>query len=198
MDFQYMNNNQINSLDYFSLVNMLMNQISPETRKQILDRLTEMNNQLMMGMNSQIQTDLQRSSMLSSRKKDATEIQHPSLDRLNYKGPNPLPLNIPMNGNNQFAMNNPYQMSSMMPALAQMPSMMMPVNNYGNMGQYNNNRQPIKDTNTEIDLDDIIDEIQEEPDSLDKELTRIKKLHTKIVADKRRRRKEREAISLQK
>ncbi|XWV26579.1 hypothetical protein QJ857_gp0488 [Tupanvirus soda lake] len=196
MDFQYMNNNQISSLDYFSLVNMLMNQISPETRKQILERLTDMNNQLMMGMNSQIQTDLPRSSMLNSRKKDATEIQHPSFDRLNYKGPNPLPLNIPINGNNQFAMNNSYQMASMMPALAQMPSMMMPVNNYANIGQYN--RQAIKDDKTEIDLDDIIDEIQDEPDSLDKELARIKKLHTKIVADKRRRRKEREAISLQK
>lgn len=38
---------QINSLDYWSLVNLLMGQITPQTRKQILDKLTLMNNLLL-------------------------------------------------------------------------------------------------------------------------------------------------------
>ena len=45
----------------------------------------------------------------------------------------------------------------------------------------------------EIDLDDIINDIHEnEPDELDMKLAKIKKLHTKIITDKRRRRQERE------
>ena len=173
MDYQYMNTNQISNLDYWSLVNMLMIQITADTRKQILDRLTEMNNQLLIGMKPQIQPDLARSSMLNSRKKDVSEIQHPSLDRIN-----PLPLNgIPMNNNNQFSMNNSYQI----------PQMMMPINNYSNTNKYITQQK--NDSECEIDIDDIINEIHNTPDELDEKLARIKNLHTKIIADKRRRRK---------
>ena len=176
MDYQYMNTNQISNLDYWSLVNMLMIQITPDVRKQILDQLTEMNNQLLIGMKPQIQSDLARSSIHSSRKKDVSEIQHPSLDRIN-----PLPLNnIPISSNNQFAMNNSYQM----------PQMIMPINNYSNSNQYNTQQQ--NDSECEIDIDDIIDEIHNTPDELDEKLARIKNLHAKIISDKRRRRKERD------
>lgn len=41
-----MNINQIRSMDYWTLVNMLMGQITPDTRKYILARLTEMNDKL--------------------------------------------------------------------------------------------------------------------------------------------------------
>lgn len=210
MDYQYMNTIQISNLDYWTLVNMLMNQITPETRKKILERLTEMNNQLMIGScdaetrpiamqqstastaqllgsswqaSSQIQPDLARSSMLNPRKIDATEIQHPSIDHLNYKGANPLPLNIPIN-NNQFNVSNPYHAMTPNIAMGQIPQMVMPIN--CNVGQQRNN------ITHEIDLDDIIDELHGVPDELDEKLAKIKKLHTKIITEKRRRRKERD------
>lgn len=44
---------QINSLDYWSLVNMLTYQITPEIRKLVLKRLTEMNDKLI--LNSDVQ-----------------------------------------------------------------------------------------------------------------------------------------------
>ena len=186
MDYQYINTNQISNMDYWSLANMLLTQINVETRKQILERLTEMNNQLIMGMGVQIQPDLARPSMLNSRKKDVSEVQHPAMDRLNYKLPvqesqhsmqrssNPVPINIPINStSSQFNMNNSYQ---------------MPLNNYN---QYSTSSQN-KELQPEIDLDDIIDEITNESDELDNKLAKIKQLHTKIIADKRRRRRERE------
>lgn len=161
MDYQYLNPMQLHTMDYWSLVNMLTSQITPETRKMILDKLSEMNNQLLMGMNmNSIQPDLARSSMLNSRKKDLSETQHPSFDHLNYKGPNPLPLNVPINGNNHFTMTSYHSQ--------------------------------VSNANNEINLDEIIDDAQEIPDPLDMKLAYIKKLHTKIVAEKRKRRKEKE------
>lgn len=149
MDYLYMNINQINNLDYWSLVNMLMVQITPETRKQILERLLEMNNQLIIGMNLQIQSDFSRSMV------DSMKI---------------------MNVKDQFAMNNSYDT---------IPSMVSINNPYGTMRKYNVQQ---KESETEIDLDDIIDDIQNDQNhSLDAKLAKIKKLHSKIVTDKRRR-----------
>ena len=45
--------------------------------------------------------------------------------------------------------------------------------------------------NYEIDIDDIIDDIQKEPDELDLKLARIKKLRDKIIYEKRQRRRQR-------
>jgi len=195
MDYQYLQANQIKNLDYWSLVNMLSTQISPETRTIILERLTYMNQQLLMGSSLNIQTDLSRAGMLNSKKKDITEQQHPSMDRLNYKGQNPLPLNIPMNASNTqyMPMNafgqtnqinpvNPYLVSSQMSTPT--PALLHP--------------QPRQATQTpvinEIDLDDIIDDLNDEQqtDDLDDKLFKIKNLHHKIITDKRQRRKERE------
>lgn len=175
MDYQYNNTNLINNMDYWTLVNILMTQITPDTRKKVLDRLMEMNNQLLMNSislsNIPTQPDLSRSSTLNSRKKDVKEIQHPSLDRITYKGPNPLPINAPINANNQP---NPYSQIS-------------------NNTMHNNifYKQSMN-MQKEIDLDDIIDEF-DEPDNLDKELMKISQLHTKIITDKRRRRHNRES-----
>jgi hypothetical protein len=183
MDYQYANGYQINNLDYWSLVNMLMVQITPETRKQILDRLTEMNNLLLIGMGAQIQSPPSIPSIASipsnSRKKDISELPHPSMNHVDYKGPNPLPLNMPTNNNNQSIMNNSYQM---------IPSLTIPMNNYKNMGQYNT--QPTNEVQEEIDLDDLMCELHNKPDELDEKLFKIKKLHEKIITERRKRKKE--------
>ena len=123
MECQY--TTQISKMDYWTLVNMLMNNITPDIRKQILIRLTEMNDQLIASM--AMQNLVQRSRIESDR------------------------------------------------------TQQMPRN-------YNPSNQPEQ---PEVDLDDISDDI-EEPDELDLELTRIKKLYTKIIADKKKRRKDRQ------
>lgn len=63
---------QVNNMDYWSLVKLLMNQITPEYRKQILIRLTDMNDQL-----------LSQYSVMNSCKKDLVEPQQ-SVDLLNF------------------------------------------------------------------------------------------------------------------
>ena len=82
-------NYQINTMDYFSLVNMLMGQLTPQLRAKILEKLTDMNNQLLYGM----------AGVSSHRKKDAVELPHPALDQYNYRQPNPVPRDIPISGN---------------------------------------------------------------------------------------------------
>jgi hypothetical protein len=171
-------------MDYWTLVQMLMNQITPEIRKLVLEKLTEMNNHLIIKPSVHSQSDLSRSSVLNSRKKDVLEIQHPSLDFLNTTASIPIPLNMPINANNQFTMNSyPNQMASInMYSLNQTNEIAPSANNYKN--NY--------DIDSQIDLDDIVNEDHEQSDSLDEKLARIKKLYTKIINDKRRRRRERE------
>ena len=72
---------KIKQLDYYGLVNLLTKQITPEIRSLVLQQLTYLNDKL---LNNQqyVQPDLARASMLQSRKKDATEIQHPSTSSL--------------------------------------------------------------------------------------------------------------------
>lgn len=175
---------QISNMDYWSLVNMLMIQITPETRKHILDRLIEMNNLL---LSFQIQPDLLRSPILNTRKKDVTEIQHPSInytnlnqnseifqhieknqpEKLNFKQ-----FNIPINNHH---LKNNSQISSDFTCL---PPIKLDNSKNQNFKQ--------KYENLEIDIDDIINEIYNQPDELDDKLDKIKKLHTKIIADKRK------------
>ena len=221
-----MNTIQINNSDYWTLVNMLMNQITPDVRKLILDRLTEMNNQLIIGTSSQtllsgnkinsvsegnqlpirsdawqIQPDLARSSVMNSRKKDISEMQHPSLDFLNTKGQNPLPLQFNMNSYQMPVMDQTLytsDRSTISTRQMTLPCQSRNLNTPGtreqalpkNKKQYN--AQIDNEYTNEIDLDDIIEEIHNEPDELDEKLMRIKKLYAKIITDKRRRKKERE------
>lgn len=224
MDYQYMNANQINTMDYWSLVNMLLTQITTDTRKEILERLIVMNEQLILSSKTQqkIHVDPARNSFLSTRKKDTVEIPNPSLDRINYNGQNPLPLNVPTNANNTNNLNdmsgigNSNNQYNQNPYLPNNPT--MPINNFLNNNNYPNNysnnsnnnqynhanlsnqsiqstqasQPPRQNSLSEIDLDDIINDIHNEPDVLDDKLAKIKMLHTKIISDKRRRRKERE------
>lgn len=118
-------------MDYWTLVNMLLGHITPEIRKHILERLTELNNGLLYGssMIPIIPPDITRPGIINPRKKDMEESIQPNM----YK------YNTPMS--------------------------------------------------KEIDLDDIIDDIQNEPDTLDIKLAKIKTLRDKIIADKRQRRR---------
>lgn len=168
MDYNNIQYNQIKHMDYWGLVNTLTNQISPETRSMVLDKLVEMNNSLLT-TSSGVQMDLSRSTMLNSRKKDVTEIQHPSLDLFNNKGANPLPMGLPTSYNQMV--NN--QMTS---GHNQMTT---------NHNQMTSNYNQIED----IDLDDIIEDVlNDEVDDLDSKLNYIKNLHSKIITDRRNKR----------
>lgn len=164
MDFQYINN-----LDYWSLVNMLMNQITPEIRKQILNRLIKMNDQLLIDINTQ--TDLSNSSVSTSRK-DSLEFQYPSIDNLDYKNQNTLHLTIPTNNNNPFTGNNSFQTNST-----------ILTNNYKNTDQFNSR---LKNKTQKIEFDDIINKNHNKSDNLDEKLIKIKKLYDKIIINKKR------------
>lgn len=154
-------------MDYWSLVNMLMNQITPETRAIILEKLTEMNNSLLsknkMMCERNLEMDLSRTISMNSRKKDLDEQIHPSLDIYRNNSTqhnileNPIPLNIPINSNNQF-MNDKYKYEK--------------TNNY-------------QQKDTQIDLDDIIHDIDD--DMLNEKLDKIKNLYQKIISDKKKR-----------
>lgn len=220
MDCQYITSNQINILDYWSLVNMLMNQISPSIRKQILERLMYMNdqlinnqlmnnqlmnNQLMNDMNLNLQTDmlsdLTRSTKMNSKKKDLSELQHPSLDSLNYKGQNPIPINIPINANNQYGTRDDKLHPRFITLMHENIGSSIPSDNISIPKKivdekvelyYNSTLHPHRGEQGEIDLDDIIYDDHNDSNILDEKLERIKTLHTKIIADKRRRKKERE------
>ncbi|AUV58274.1 hypothetical protein [Bandra megavirus] len=183
MNYQYINNNannynQINNMDYLSLVNMLTLQINPENRKMILERLTEMNNQLLYKNDSNTMAeytnvDLSRSSQINSRKKDVQENLHPSMNYYNNKGINPLPLNIPMNSAHQYNIEQPNT-------------------NYMNINHKSSAKINNKNYSDEIDLDSIINNFDDNdniPDALDIKLAKIKKLHTKIITDNKNKRK---------
>ena len=74
MDYQYIYESQIKNLDYWSLVNMLLTQITPQMRKCILDKLTEMNNQLMNSPNiiPNIKVDLPNQHIVNSINNDSS------------------------------------------------------------------------------------------------------------------------------
>lgn len=191
---QDVNQNQIKYGDYWSLVNMLTQQISPITRKQILEKLMEMNNQLFMGQQTNIQMDLSRAGALNSRKKDVTELQHPAMDPRQFKGNNPVPVNF---GNDYSVSQNPYTMNPRdFNQLSQTQ-----VSNYHDVlknRQINNNSflQNKKDYGSnDLDIDDLINEIAHDEDSgsdndLEEKLSRIKHLQSKIITERRRRKKE--------
>ncbi|QGR53802.1 hypothetical protein [Moumouvirus maliensis] len=180
MNFQYINNNSINpgqlyNMDYLSLVNMLTLQLTPIDRKVILDRLVEMNDQLLYKKDMNI--DLSRNSQLNSRKKDIKENLHPSMDFYNYSKKNPLPLNIPSSSTSQSSIETR--------------------NVFYNPNPYGDNYSGLhkKSYSDEIDLDSIINNISDFDDkennkeSLDDKLKKIKKLHSKIIANNKQKRK---------
>ena len=185
MDYQYANINQINSMDYWTLVNMLMNQITPDIRRQILKRLTEMNDQLSgIGIKPQSQSDIVRNTIITTPQKNLNEHIHNSTTELfNYN--NFLPPNMSMNPNNLYGVNS-YQVMQQPISLSQINSMVQPVCQH----QKSTNPKSTNPKSNKINIADILDDIcTDEPDELDMKLAKIKKLHTKIIADKKRRKK---------
>lgn len=196
MDYQYVHT--INSMNYLALVNMLSVQITPEIRRLVLERLTAMNNELLgFNLRSQIPTPTEtnshglRSQSMVNRetagsgvKKDAKEMVHPALVHQSY-APTYQAYNAPTTAPSKPT---PEYQSYHAPT----PS--KPEFNAGiSRRSISINLSP--PDSPEIDLDDILGEPkgqQPEPDSLDLKLASIKKLHDKIIADKHRRRRERE------
>lgn len=218
MDYQHLQKNQIKNLDYMGLINMLMNQISPEIRAVVLERLTEMNNQLLVGNQINIQTDLARSGMLNFRKKEMTELQHPSWDKLKNPSTNFAPVQFSsgsyensfyqdqetrnMAANENLKSRNDFK-SRENPIPLDLP---INSNNYQNNQTNNLNHfgYSSKRNYQDIDLDDIINEITSKPnsgfkgnltetldvDNLDIKLSQIKKLHQKLLTEKRQKKRE--------
>jgi hypothetical protein len=90
------------TVSYVDLVNMLLQNITPEYRAIILNKLVTYNNQLLAQANmSPIQIDPTRSSLLNARKKDVSELQHPSIYG-NQDQRNNVPLSLPIRANNNF------------------------------------------------------------------------------------------------
>jgi len=139
---------------------MLSQNITPEYRAMVLNKLTIMNQNLM----KQTPIDPARPGVLSSRKKDISELQHPSV----YN-----------NGNNRLP--------------TQLPNFQLPLNNE----KRNHNPPPEKKyspypVGDNFDIDDIIDDFSQEPkneESIDDKLKKLNMLHSKIIADKKQRRK---------
>ena len=161
-----MNSEYINQLDYLSLVNMLLTQITPILRKQILDRLTEMNNQFL---------DINQISTMNSSK-----------------------ISIPF-GTSQY---NDKITDDYDRYFDHSKRTHQPINKDTDKMYQRAQTERVKinqRTIDEIDLDNIIDDLYDKKDAdnessnnLDIKLANIKKLHTKIIADKKRRkRKER-------
>lgn len=143
----------------------------------ILQRLTDINNKLLAeqdrlaqmqfnaystkdkNSNPNTYTDPSKNTIVNSKKKNIVECQNPS-SRMSYIAPNPIPLNMPANTNNPIP----------------------------RVSQYVQNNSA-NDT-YEINIDDILNNIYDnEPDDLDHKLNKIKNLQTKILADRRRRKK---------
>lgn len=219
----------VKNIGYIGLVKLLTVKISPESRKIILDRLTDINNELLYGainlnmkqceyensfddqnifdipnnmsynydhmqfdngMNntsSYYDNDLSRVPITNTRKVNPTENIHPSMDILNYKGPNPIPLNNPVNSKM-----NPKINSKMNPKM-NLYTHPAPCNNMqNNQSIYKLDRGNIV---SGIDLDNKTNRIDKKTrnnfldnkyeqrdsnDTLDEKLNRIKMLQNKI------------------
>lgn len=162
MDYNYMSTAQINSLDYWSLVNILVYQITPEIRSKVLKRLVEMNDRLIINGNnsftnlpiniseSQVNhTDPSRMTSFNSKKKDLSENKHMYMDT-GYI--------------NQPSLSN---------------------NNYHNVVHQMPKKNPMS-----ISIDDIIDDIIEDSpqeDDLDMKLAKIARLYDKVKTNKRKK-----------
>ena len=76
MDNQFMYMQQISSMNYFELVDMLKKQITPEIRKYILERLIIMNNELITNTNrlNNIKIDIVQPQKMYTPKNSSIDI----------------------------------------------------------------------------------------------------------------------------
>lgn len=144
---------------YIDLVNALSQNITPENRAIILSKLTAINQNLMQQPKQTI--DPARPGVLSSRKKDISELQHPS----EYG-----------NGNNRI----PYQSINF-----QLPMQREPIPPATRPVQKTRPQQRYVE---EFDIDAILDDFsQEKEESMDDKLMRLGSLHSKIINEKKQR-----------
>lgn len=180
MDYQSIYANQIKNLDYWSLVQMLLTPITPEMRKCILDKLTEMNNQLLLNNSifSGMQLNLMNSENLNKTKDSLKPLRSGDFSRLN-NGPSMNqynPLRTEQNSHsNGMKLEHPQKME-----------------------QSDHSNGVVSDHDINLD-DEFEDEKSNENRSsyidnisLDLKLAKIKTLYDKVIADKRKRRKEKE------
>ena len=191
MNNQFTYINQINNMDYWSLVNMLMTQITPITRKYILDRLCEMNKQL-----------------LSQSNNDQHILDN---DRLTPLLPLPPLPSIPINSSVPISINTTPNMIYNQNSSNQGNQS----NNYNsklaNQGVYDNDdynskiysktknstyTEPLQQYNSKSANQGMYDDNNNNTtnmDNLDKKLQKIKLLREKIINDKKERRRKRQA-----
>jgi len=178
-------------MDYWSLVNMLMTQITPITRKYILDRLCEMNKQL-----------------LSQSNNDQHILDN---DRLTPLLPLPPLPSIPINSSVPISINTTPNMIYNQNSSNQGNQS----NNYNsklaNQGVYDNDdynskiysktknstyTEPLQQYNSKSANQGMYDDNNNNTtnmDNLDKKLQKIKLLREKIINDKKERRRKRQA-----
>lgn len=159
--------------DYQNLVRLLMGNISPTTRKIVLNKLIEINDRLLFNENHHplqnrwgFDDDITRFGIMSSRKKEMTEIQHPSFDYFNENTRGGSRGVSPTRGERAA------------------PSLVESRVNYCAHGQTNK-----MNMSHDIELDDMIDNLYQDSDVLDEKLARIKTLYYKIIADKKQKKR---------
>jgi len=177
MEYQYFGPNLAN-LDYNSLVNQLLNPITPNVRKLILDRLTIMNDQLI-----------------------SISIQNQPFQPLNQQF---QPLNQQFQMQNQPTMKLDIPISSIS-SISSISRVALPTPRKKDVTenvhpslerakQYNSYKPNIPSSTEldfDLDVDEILNEIAPESDTLESKLESIYSSYDKVIAEKKRRRRER-------
>lgn len=154
---------QIRGLDYQSLVSLLIKNISPYTRKIVLEELMRINDNLIRNHNSKMQVDLARKSVMETKKNSVIELPHPS-SNFNYRNDDlPIPLSRNMS-------------SSITDDLLDLQSL----------------EQSTIYTQDKINLGNIFTNAKQE-NQLDIKLKRINNLYKKIINDRHKKRQQRRA-----
>jgi len=187
--------NQIQYMDYSGLVQLLTTGISPETRSVVLAKLTQMNNQLLNQMQTQFQTqfqtqlDLSRPMSMSSKRKGATELQHPSMEQnLNSRHINPIPRQEFKPHQTNFSNRPVDEKVRSVPFSNPVPSSKsksIPIPPKKNLDL---------DSDSELDIDDILRDINgsnSAESDLDQKLKQLTNLKQKILTDKQKRKMDR-------
>lgn len=154
--------------EYQRLVNMLANPMIPETRAMILLRLTEINNQLLMDKIKNVPCDFSRTAEISHRKSDINENTHPSLSRCQRFASNPIPIDFSLSRSPDLSRSSD---------LSRLPNLSRP-----SLSDRGYRHQSI--------LDPYHTDSPHSGTSLDDKLSIISNLYQKIIAEKKKKKRE--------
>ena len=188
-------NNQT-STNYLSLVQMLMNQITPQTRKKILQKLTDMNNALL-EEESKLHMDKNETHKLIRKNttpiyQDHPEIQHPSNLFNHYNIPRSQTETFSPPVNTRISQKFDFNPESISPPV----NTRNPQNNQftklpmdeGGMNIFSDQFTRLK---APINANNILNDPRiRNPDSIDIKLEKIKRLHSKIITERKSRRRD--------